>query len=171
MKGIFKSLASSSLVLEMRPVGPATRCPDPWLGAVLKQKVLTTGLLRVGSPAADAAAPAGAPTLGSQGLLTSPGQDASGGPSSLGLLATPRLPEHLCSPWRHHRPAPQGPPRCTPCSLSSDVGGPDVGAGGSVPSPGRTEDAGIQVSQLQAGGGWAPSNHQTFTPVQMGQLT
>lgn len=171
MKGIFKSLASSSLVLEMRPVGPATRCPDPWLGAVLKQKVLTTGLLRVGSPAADAAAPAGAPTLGSQGLLTSPGQDASGGPSSLGLLASPRLPEHLCSPWRHHRPAPQGPPRCTPCSLSSDVGGPDVGAGGSVPSPGRTEDAGIQVSQLQAGGGWAPSNHQTFTPVQMGQLT
>lgn len=138
VKGIFKSLASSSLVLEMRPVGTATRCPDPWLGAVLKQTVLTTGLLRVGSPAADATAPVGAPTWVSQGLATSPGRDASGGPPAPGLPAPPRLPWHLHSSCCYHLPAPQGPPKSTPCSLSSDVGGSDVGASGSVPSPGHT---------------------------------
>lgn len=138
MKGIFKSLASSSLVLEMRPGSTATRCPDPWLGALLKHKVLTTGLLRVGSPAADATAPVDVPTRVSQGLATSPGRDASGGPLAPGLLASPRLPWHLHSSWCYHLPAPQGPPQCTPCSLSSDVGGSDVGVDGSVPSPGHT---------------------------------
>ena len=82
--------------------------------------------------------PVGAPTWVSQGLATSPGRDASGGPPAPGLPAPPRLPWHLHSSCCYHLPAPQGPPKSTPCSLSSDVGGSDVGASGSVPSPGHT---------------------------------
>lgn len=51
MRGIFStSLGSGTLFPGFRDEtsGHCTHCPDPWLASLLKQKVLTMGLLREG---------------------------------------------------------------------------------------------------------------------------
>lgn len=87
-------------------------------------------------------------------------------PPAPGLLVSPRLPWHLHSSWHPHLPASQDPPQRTSYSLSSDIGS-DVG-GGQCPAQvtNRVRESRALSSKLVGG---AASDHQTFTPVQVGQ--